>query len=125
MDTDERKNAAADFLQMVIEGQIKEAYDKYVDMRGEQHNIATPTGFAALQNGMTDVGAKFPEMKFAIKHVVGDDDFVAVHSHLILKEDDPGYITVHLFRFDHDRIVEMWDVSQQIPEDSPNEDGAF
>jgi hypothetical protein len=28
-------------------------------------------------------------------------------------------------RFEGDRIVELWGVGQQIPADSPNENGAF
>ena len=38
---------------------------------------------------------------------------------------DPGFAAVHLFRFDGDRIVELWDVGQPVPEESPNENGVF
>ena len=32
---------------------------------------------------------------------------------------------VHFFRFEKGRIAEMWDVGQEIPSDSPNENGMF
>jgi predicted SnoaL-like aldol condensation-catalyzing enzyme len=32
---------------------------------------------------------------------------------------------IHIFRFEEDRIVELWDVGQEIPEDSPNDNGMF
>jgi hypothetical protein len=32
---------------------------------------------------------------------------------------------VHIFRFAGDRVVELWDVAQPLPADSPNENGAF
>ena len=32
---------------------------------------------------------------------------------------------MHIFRFDGDRVVELWDVSQAAPEDSPNRRGMF
>lgn len=31
----------------------------------------------------------------------------------------------HIFRFQGDRIVELWDVWQEIPKDSANEHGMF
>jgi predicted SnoaL-like aldol condensation-catalyzing enzyme len=32
---------------------------------------------------------------------------------------------VHILRFEQGKIVEMWDVSQQVPKDSPNKLGMF
>jgi hypothetical protein len=32
---------------------------------------------------------------------------------------------VHILRFERGRIVEMWDLGQEIPEDSPNALGMF
>ena len=85
----------------------------------------TPSGLSALQSAMIEADEKFPNKKFVIKHVLGDNNLFAVHSHLILNEGDPGLVTMHLFRFNGDKIVEMWDLSQQILPDSPNKDGAF
>lgn len=34
-------------------------------------------------------------------------------------------IVVHIFRFDRNHIVEMWDLGQQVPENMPNENGMF
>jgi len=42
-----------------------------------------------------------------------------------LKPDMPEIAAVHIVRFDGDRIVEMWDVGQQVPAESPNENGMF
>jgi predicted SnoaL-like aldol condensation-catalyzing enzyme len=125
MDTELQKKAAIEFLQLVIDGQIDKAYQKHINMNGKHHNTYTPAGFVALQKGMTDADIKFPNKQFTIKHVVGEKDLVVVHSHLILKEGDPGLITMHMFLFDDDKIVEMWDMTQPVPIDSPNNDGAF
>jgi hypothetical protein len=32
---------------------------------------------------------------------------------------------VHIFRFEQDRIVELWDVAQPLSKDSPNQNGMF
>jgi predicted SnoaL-like aldol condensation-catalyzing enzyme len=125
MDTEEHKKIAVQFLQLVIAGQIEKAFKQYVDINGKHHNPFTPEGFPDLQKGMTDNEKDFPHKEFTVKHVLGDGDFVAVHSHLKLKPEDLGFTTYHLFRFKDNKIVEMWDSSQQIPADSPNEDGPF
>lgn len=36
-----------------------------------------------------------------------------------------GAAVVHIFRFDDDRIVELWDIGQAVPEASVNENGMF
>ena len=39
--------------------------------------------------------------------------------------DEPAVATIHLFRIEAGRIVELWDVGQPAPADSPNEHGLF
>jgi len=119
------KQVAADFLKLVVSGQIDEAYRKYVDMQGKHHNLFFPAGFPALQNAMKDAHVQFPNKEFAIRNVIGDENLVAVHSHIVLKKGEKGMVVVHMFRFNGEKIVEMWDLGQPIPEDSPNKDGAF
>lgn len=69
--------------------------------------------------------AQFPDKRMTVKNVLSDGDRVAVHSHIVPRDGDPGLIAVHLFRFDGGRIAEMWDCGQAIPAESPNRDGAF
>lgn len=121
--TENNKQAATDFLQLVIAGKINEAYDKYVDMSGKHHNVFTPAGFAALRDGMKENENKFPNKHFKIHHVLGDGDLVATHSHLQLGDMDMS--VVHLFRFTNGKIVELWDCGQQLPKEIINNDGAF
>lgn len=66
---------------------------------------------------------KFPNKQFTILHVLGDGDFVAVHSNLVLETNTTELSVVHLFRFKDGRIAELWDIGQAIPADSPNTDG--
>jgi predicted SnoaL-like aldol condensation-catalyzing enzyme len=125
MTLDSNKQAATQFLELVIAGKIDEAYEQFVAMDGKHHNAYYSAGFAALKQGMKNNEAQFPNKKMSIKHVLGDGDLVGVHSHVILKPDDPGLVTLHLFRFDKGKITEMWDCGQPIPVDSPNKDGIF
>lgn len=124
-DLELHKQAAVDFLQLVVAGQINQAYDRHVDMTGKHHNPFFAAGFSALKQAMADIQVQAPTKQLTVKHVLGDGDLVAVHSHLNVQPGEPGMSVLHLFRFRAGKIVELWDVGQAIPEQSPNQDGAF
>ncbi len=117
------KELAVNFLQLVVAGNIDEAYQKYVDMDGKHHNAFFRAGFPALQAAMKEDQARSPHKQITIVSVLGDGDRVAVHSHLRRGSDDMA--VVHLFRFKEGRIVELWDCGQVLPQEIPNQDGAF
>ena len=119
------KQAAVEFLQLVVKGLIDEAYQKHVDMPGKHHNPYFPAGFPALKESMIENHVRFPNKQLMVRNVLGDDDMAVVHSHIVLRPGETGVAAVHLFRFHGDKIVEMWDVGQPVPTDSPNKDGAF
>jgi len=74
---------------------------------------------------MKENHVQFPNMRITVKYVIGDGDLVAIHSHIVLRPGETGVAVVHLFRFQGDKIVEMWDCGQPVPADSPNKDGMF
>jgi len=119
------KKMAVEFLQLVVAGRIEEAYLKYVDMSGKHHNPFFAAGFPALKQAMIEDHIRFPNKQLMIKNALGDDEMVAVHSHLIPRPGEAGLAVVHIFRFKASRIVEIWDCVLHIPADSPNTDGAF
>jgi predicted SnoaL-like aldol condensation-catalyzing enzyme len=124
-DIQARKQAAVQFLQLVETGDIDKAYQKYVDMQGKHHNPLFPAGFPALKQAMIENHAQFPNKQLTVKNVLGDGDLVAVHSHIVPSPGEKGVAAVHLFRFQGDKIVELWDYGQPVPTDSPNMDGMF
>ena len=120
-----QKEIALDFLQLVMAGSITEAYDNYVNMHGKHHNMHFSAEFESLKKGMVENFTQFPNKRIMVKNVLGDCDLVAVHSNIIMKPGEPGIAAVHIFRFEAGKIVEMWDIGQSIPLDSPNRLGAF
>jgi predicted SnoaL-like aldol condensation-catalyzing enzyme len=119
------KESAVDFLQLVAAGSIDEAYDNYVNMHGKHHNVYFSAEFSSLKQGMIDSHAQFPNKRLMVKNVLGEGDLVAVHSSIVMKPGEPGMAVVHIFRFEDGKIIEMWDIGQAIPVDSPNRLGAF
>lgn len=120
-----RKEIVVRFLELVVAGRIDEAYRKYVDMDGKHHNAYFPAGFPALKQAMIENHAQFPDKRISVKHVLAEGDMVAAHSHVSLNPGNKNIAVVHLFRFQGDRIAELWDIGQPIEPDSPNRDGMF
>ena len=54
-----------------------------------------------------------------------DGDFVAYHSYIKQTQSDVGLAVVHILKFSDNKIIEMWDMHQQIPENMVNENGMF
>jgi|SRR5208337_2578141 len=123
--SDDKREAALEFLNLVIAGEIDQAYRDFVSVNGKHHNVFFAAGFAALRQAMKENQIQFPHKRMTVKNVLSDGDLVAVHSHVELGDGGPGIIAVHLFRFEDGKIAEMWDCGQSIPAESPNGDGAF
>jgi predicted SnoaL-like aldol condensation-catalyzing enzyme len=119
------KESAQDFLQLVIAGSINEAYESYVNMRGKHHNVHFSSEFASLKKGMIENHTQFPNKRLMVKNVIGEGNLVAIHSNIILKSGEPGMAVVYIFRFADEKIVEVWEIGQAVPADSPNRSGAF
>lgn len=119
------REKAVSFLQMVASGEVREAYHRYIGPDFRHHNPFFRGDADSLMLAMEENATKNPHKVFEVKRVIGEGDMVAVHSHVKQKQDDLGGAVVHFFRFHNDLIVEFWDVGQQIPENSPNENGVF
>ena len=121
----DRKEAATSFLRLASAGKVKDAYQQYVDPGFRHHNPYFAGDAETLKTAMIENATQFPQKTIDIKHVVADGDLVAMHAHVRLKPDDLGVATIHLFRFEGNRIIELWDVGQAVPESSLNKYGMF
>lgn len=123
--TGARKKAAIEFLRLASSGKVREAYRAYVGPGFRHHNPFFPGDAETLMAAMEDNAAQNPDKAIEVHHALEDGNLVAVHGRVRLKPEDLGTALVHIFRFDGDRIVELWDLGQPVPKDSPNENGMF
>lgn len=121
----EQKKTAVELLRMAAAGTAHRALDRFLSPSFKHHNPHVPSGMKALTRAMQDDAKSAPNKRLDIKHVLADGDFVAVHFHVVRKPGDPGLAVVHLYRFEGDRIAELWDIGQEVPADTLNEDGMF
>jgi predicted SnoaL-like aldol condensation-catalyzing enzyme len=122
---DTLKEKAVSFLQLAASQEVREAYARYTGPDFIHHNPYFRGDAESLMLAMEENATNNPRKVLEVKRVIGDGDLVAVHSHVKQNPDDPGIAVVHIFRFHNDLIVELWDVGQPIPENSPNENGVF
>ena len=119
------KQFAVEFLQTVVSGRVREAYEQYVGADFRHHNPWFRGDGASLMAGMEDSQRTNPDKALEIRQVIADGDRVAVHSHLRQFPGHAGIAVVHIFRFEGDKIAELWDIGQPVPETVVNENGMF
>lgn len=124
-DTLSIKEIAVSFLELVVLGKVREAYSHHVDPSFIHHNPYFPSDSNSLMLAMEEDAGMNPDKDIEIKQTIQEGNVVVVHSHVKQNPEDFGWAIVHIFRFEGNKIVELWDIAQQVPEDSPNEHGAF
>jgi predicted SnoaL-like aldol condensation-catalyzing enzyme len=120
-----KKYIAKEFLKLASKGHCHEAFRLYVAENFKHHNVYFKGDAETLMLAMEKSARINPNKIFTIHHVLRDGDFVAVHSHVQQNTSDLGAAVVHLFRFEADKIVELWDLGQAVPSEMINENGMF
>ncbi len=119
-----RKAVAESFLKLAC-SDVALAYRDLTAPNFRHHNVWFAPDAESLKKGMEDNLRQHPQKKIEIKQTIEEGDRVAVLSHVTFAPGDRGYALAHFFRFDGDRIAELWDLAQEIPETSPNTNGPF
>jgi predicted SnoaL-like aldol condensation-catalyzing enzyme len=119
------KDIAVSFLEMAASGKASEAYSNFVGPGFRHHNPFFEGTAQALQAGMEENARQNPNKVFEVKRVIAEGALVVTHSHVRQKPADPGAAVVHIFRFENEKIVELWDLGQPIPSESINKNGMF
>ena len=120
-----RMYRAVSFLKLAASGNVSEAYANYISPTFRHHNPYFAGDAESLKKGMAEAAAKFPNTMLEVQHIFEEGELVAVHSRVQHGSGEPEISVVHIFRFEGDRIAELWDVGQAAPADSPNKYGMF
>jgi len=74
---------------------------------------------------MIESAAYLPEKELQVQFALEDGNRVAVYSKVTVSPGSPGIALVHFFRFENDKIAELWDLAQAPPDEIVNEYGLF
>jgi len=122
----DRKEAAVSFLTLAGTGRVDEAYARFIAPGFVHHNTYFRGDRESLRSAMAQAHERSPNKLVDVKRVVAEGDLVVTHSRIVRGDPaEPDIAVVHVFRFDGDKVVELWDVGQPVAADSPNENGAF
>jgi predicted SnoaL-like aldol condensation-catalyzing enzyme len=119
-----REKAIAFYLSLFNDKRL-DAVDEYLAESYVQHNPSVPDGRQALKEFMASFFKEYPDLKVEIVRTVAEDDLVVLHVRFSLGGGEPDEAIMDIFRFEDGKIVEHWDVIQQVPGKSLNSNGIF
>lgn len=118
-----QKEIATSFLKTAGMGNVRAAYEKFVAPHFIHHNQYFKGDRESLLVAMEEADKTRPNKSVDVKKIYEDGNTVVTHS-LVVKE-NMDIAVVHIFRFEGNKIVELWDLGQVVEKDCQNENGLF
>lgn len=119
------KKVVVDFYEKALNQKDFDAASKHLGARYTQHNPRVADGPEAFKGFLQMLREKAPTSHNEIKRVFADGDFVILHVHAKRDPGARGTAVVDIFRLENGKIVEHWDVLQDVPEQSANDNTMF
>ncbi|MFZ4715680.1 MAG: nuclear transport factor 2 family protein [Bacteriovoracaceae bacterium] len=120
------KKVVTDFYQMAFnQHRPTEAAKKYFGSKYIQHNPQVPNGAASFYNYFEAYYKEHPKAHVKIYRVLADGDLVVLHLHSKIDDKDLGIAVVDIFRLENQKIVEHFDVAQDVPAKTVNGNSMF
>jgi len=113
------------YRMMFQDKDVEQAMNTYVNKNLIQHDPYLGDGAAAMTDFFVPYYEQHPQASAEIKRVVSEGDIVVVHALWKETPEDTGQAMVDIFRVENSKIVEHWNVSQDIPENPANKNTMF
>ena len=119
------KKTVLEFYEAGLNRKDFDAAAKFFGSRYVQHNPTAPDGVEGFKAFLGFLREKFPDSHSEIKRAFAEGDFVILHVHSVREKGTRGRAIVDIFRLENGKIVEHWDVVQEIPEKPANSNTMF
>jgi predicted SnoaL-like aldol condensation-catalyzing enzyme len=119
----ENKKLVANLYQEVFGDKNIDAVDKYIGDTYIQHNPSVADGKEALKAALKVWFKDAPKEKIDIQHLGADGNFVYIHTRS--KQGNKTISVMDIFRIDGGKVVEHWDVLQEVPAKAANDHPMF
>jgi predicted SnoaL-like aldol condensation-catalyzing enzyme len=105
--------------------QPEAAVQRYMGSYYRQHNPQAGDGPEPFIGYVHWFSGQNPEARVDFKRLIAEGDLVVVHSHMVPRPGDRGMAVMDIFRLEDGKIVEHWDVIQDVPEKAANNNTMF
>ena len=119
------KKVVKEFYEAALNKKDFEAASKYLGAKYVQHNPRAADGAEGLKSYLAFLKERSPKSKSEIKRVLADGDLVILHVHAVREPGTLGQAIIDIFKVENGKIVEHWDVIQDIPDKPANNNGMF
>ncbi len=119
------KKVVLDLYEKGINQKDFAAAAKDLGPRYVQHNPRAADGAEGFKAFLEFLKAKMPNYHSEIKRVFADGDYVILHVHNVPELGARGAAIIDIFRLENGKVVEHWDVRQDVPEKAANNNTMF
>ena len=124
-DLEANRKTVLEFYEAGLNKKDFDAAAKYFGPKYIQHNPGAPDGIEGFKTFVNFLRSKFPNSHSEIRKVFAEGDYVILHVHAVREPGTLGRAIVDIFRLEDGKIVEHWDVAQDIPDKMPHNNGMF
>lgn len=119
------KKVVTELYNEIINHKNFAAASTYLGKKYIQHNPAAADGVEGLKAYIQYLRDYFPSAHTDIKRIFAEGDYVILHVHTTLQPGTRGLAIMDIFKLDQGKVVEHWDVTQEVPENPANPNGMF
>jgi predicted SnoaL-like aldol condensation-catalyzing enzyme len=120
---EENKMLVTNLYQEIFGDKNIDAVDNYIGDSYIQHNPNVADGKEALKAALKIWFKDAPKEKIDIRNIGADGNFVFIHTKS--KMGNKTFSVMDIFRVDGGKVVEHWDVMQEVPEKAANDHPMF
>ncbi|MEI5527378.1 nuclear transport factor 2 family protein [Streptomyces brasiliscabiei] len=104
------------FLSTLQAHGARQAFEQYAVEDYVQHNPKAGKGREGAIAYLEEEAARGG--RATVKRIISEGEMVALHLHMEFEDGSPDLAIVDIWRVEEGRLVEHWDVSQEIPRTS-------
>jgi predicted SnoaL-like aldol condensation-catalyzing enzyme len=119
------KKLVREFYEKALNQKDFAAASAYLGAKYTQHNPRAADGAEGLKAYLEFLKGKFPKSRSEIKRVFAEGDHVILHVHAVREPGTKGQAIIDIFRVENGKIVEHWDVVQDVPDQALNTNTMF
>jgi predicted SnoaL-like aldol condensation-catalyzing enzyme len=119
------KKVVREFYEKALNAKDFAAASQYLGSKYTQHNPRAADGPEGLKAFLQFLKDKFPKSHSEIKRAFAEGDHVILHVHAVREPGTKGQAIIDIFRLEGGKIVEHWDVIQDIPDQALNSNTMF